>query len=355
MKKTKTIRVKDINLSVFVLLFLVVSSFSFYVFAQDYSDSDKNVFLDSDQDGLTDLEERSYGTDPGNRDTDSDGYSDGSEVKAGYDPLVPAPGDRLSEETSQVEISPEVAGETDENNLTEKIAQKISEISQNPDAEEQELSMEEIKSLVSESLNSDFSEADLPEIEKDSILIKKQNYDSLSDEKAEEKRKEDFTNYITAIFYIFSSNSPRPITSASDIISISSEMATEITSAMTSRDSKAIAELQQSSENILEQIKEVEVPEELLEIHTKALSFALYGKSLGDDALSSKGDDPLRDIAVFSRVEGLIGSLLEFSEEVQEEFEKYGLSYDETLKGKLEDLGIDMSDDEELLKKLSEE
>ncbi len=68
--------------------------------------------LDSDHDGLTDVEEAKYGTDPHNpdtdgdglsdgvevhiwftdplkKDTDGDGYSDGQEVMSGYNPLGP--------------------------------------------------------------------------------------------------------------------------------------------------------------------------------------------------------------------------------------------------------------------------
>jgi len=44
--------------------------------------------VDSDQDGLTDAQEKSLGTDPNNPDTDSDGISDGDEVHIfGTDPL----------------------------------------------------------------------------------------------------------------------------------------------------------------------------------------------------------------------------------------------------------------------------
>ena len=45
--------------------------------------------LDTDGDGLTDVEEESYGTDMNNPDTDGDGYKDGEEVANGYDPLGP--------------------------------------------------------------------------------------------------------------------------------------------------------------------------------------------------------------------------------------------------------------------------
>ncbi|MEA2064942.1 MAG: hypothetical protein U9O66_01425 [Patescibacteria group bacterium] len=44
-------------------------------------------FADSDEDGLLDKEEiEVYHTDPMNFDTDGDGYSDGDEVKSGYNP-----------------------------------------------------------------------------------------------------------------------------------------------------------------------------------------------------------------------------------------------------------------------------
>lgn len=45
--------------------------------------------LDSDDDGLTDLQEKRYHTDPNNPDTDGDGYSDGVEVEKGFDPNSP--------------------------------------------------------------------------------------------------------------------------------------------------------------------------------------------------------------------------------------------------------------------------
>lgn len=41
---------------------------------------------DTDNDGLTDAQEFTYGTDPENPDTDGDGYLDADEVASGYDP-----------------------------------------------------------------------------------------------------------------------------------------------------------------------------------------------------------------------------------------------------------------------------
>jgi hypothetical protein len=44
--------------------------------------------LDSDGDGLTNLQENGYGTDPLKKDTDGDGYSDDEEILAGMDPFA---------------------------------------------------------------------------------------------------------------------------------------------------------------------------------------------------------------------------------------------------------------------------
>ncbi len=46
------------------------------------------VAIDTDQDGLTDLEEQTYQTDKQIVDSDKDGYSDGDEIKNLYDPLA---------------------------------------------------------------------------------------------------------------------------------------------------------------------------------------------------------------------------------------------------------------------------
>jgi len=51
-----------------------------------------NTGVDSDSDGLTDIEETTvYGTDPYNLDTDHDTFNDGNEVSHLYDPTVKAP------------------------------------------------------------------------------------------------------------------------------------------------------------------------------------------------------------------------------------------------------------------------
>ncbi len=57
--------------------------------------------LDTDSDGLTDVEEQLYGTDFRNPDTDGDSYLDGNEVFHGYNPLSFAPSTLLDSERVQ--------------------------------------------------------------------------------------------------------------------------------------------------------------------------------------------------------------------------------------------------------------
>ena len=56
--------------------------------------------LDSDEDGLTDLDEVRYLTDPKNADTDGDGFDDGLEVRKGFDPTTP-PAEGVDQSTAE--------------------------------------------------------------------------------------------------------------------------------------------------------------------------------------------------------------------------------------------------------------
>lgn len=49
---------------------------------------------DSDKDGLSDIDEIRYGTNPKGADSDLDGFIDGDEVKSGFDPVKYSPGDQ---------------------------------------------------------------------------------------------------------------------------------------------------------------------------------------------------------------------------------------------------------------------
>lgn len=64
---------------------------------------------DSDKDGLSDVDEIRYGTDPHSADTDLDGFTDGDEVKNGFDPTKYSPGDQTDRIVFE---DPKITGET---------------------------------------------------------------------------------------------------------------------------------------------------------------------------------------------------------------------------------------------------
>lgn len=351
-------KIKNIRLSLLILAGLMFLSFAFFVVAQEKSNTQNNVFLDSDQDGLTDAEEKTYGTNPYKADTDGDGYSDGAEVKSGYNPLKPAPGDKIMAITdsanSQVLGDEAKSSDSKEENLTQNVVQKIVDLANNANAnsEDGSVNIDQIQSLVEESLNSSQEEVTLPEIKREDVKIKKQDYGNLSEEKAKEKKKQDFIDYITAVFYIMSSNSPKPITSSTDATQVLSQVSQSIISAMTSRDTSSLQDLKKSGEKMLEQLKEVEVPEEMVDTHMKAMSYALYSQQI-EDFIKPNADDPLKDLSNFSKIQSFIDSLSQFSDDIQTKFNEYDVKYDD-VKDKLKDYGIDVPQNDSLLEKLSE-
>lgn len=330
------------NITLLILGGLLFLSFTFFVAAQEKSNGAGNIFLDSDQDGLTDEEEKLYGTDPQNRDTDGDGYSDGTEVKSGYDPTKMAPGDKII--TSEEKI--EATGENETQNLTQEVAQKLSDIT-GEFSEDKEISTEDIQLIVDETLTNQDVENELPKISKDDIKIKKQNYGKLSKEDAQEKRKEDFEDYLIGIYYILSSNSPEPLTSASDLSSVINRISGKIITAVSNRNANSLSELSQSGEKMLEQMKDVDVPEDLVDIHLEAMAFAQYSMTL-KDSLNEKTNDPMGDIAGLSKLLGFANSFSSFTQEIQGKFIEYDLNYNSEVRKKIENFGLIAPEPEDL-------
>jgi hypothetical protein len=341
-------KIKNIHISLVILFVLAFLSFGFYVSAQQSNDT-QNIFLDSDQDGLTDQEEQTLGTDPHRADTDGDGYSDGSEIKSGYNPLKAGPGDKVVDETPSSNLNQNTS--VDSQNLTNKVAQKISTITTSTNADDQQVSMDQIKSIISDSIDPSQSDVagtattttdEIPQVTEKDIKILKQSYKNMTDDEIKKKKKEDFANYISAVYYILSSNSPKPITSGQDITSISTSIGQEVITAIETGDAASLDDLSQSGTKMIEQLKEVEVPEDLVDIHIKALTFALYAQKLQKNITPST-DDPLNDIANLSKVEGFVESLVQFSDEARTKFDEYGLTFDD-VQEKLKNLGVSSQD-----------
>ncbi len=79
---------------------------------------------DSDKDGLSDIDEVRYGTDPQAADSDLDGFIDGDEVRSGFDPVKYSPGDQSDQIVFE---SPKMYGEVKPNYSVKNVSIKPSE------------------------------------------------------------------------------------------------------------------------------------------------------------------------------------------------------------------------------------
>jgi len=328
-------RLKNVNTTLFILAGLLCLSLAFFVTAQQNSGDTKNIFLDSDQDGLTDTEEKAYGTDIRNPDTDGDGYSDGSEVKAGYNPLIKAPGDKLYSDSGK---QSDAFNLKDDQNLTNEVAQEISLLVDRSDSENQLVGIEDIQSILNSIMDGENFKDDLPEVSEDDIKIKKQNYNKLSNEEAAEKEKEDALDYSVAVLYIFISNSPKPLTSLTDAISVINEIAQQIFSSFDSGNSKNLDDLAESGTKIYDQLKEVEVPENMADTQIKALQYALYSQNL-KDFIQLDPADPLANLSNYSKIGSFLDSFNNFYDEIDSKLSEYGIESEE-LQNRLKNQGI---------------
>lgn len=313
------------KLTLLIFSGLCVASFAFFVVAQENPSNDKNIFLDSDQDGLSDDEERAYGTDANNKDTDGDSYTDGVEVKSGYDPLKPAPGDKIINNTKQLTTN-NLQQDGDEVNLTQEVSEEVANLITQKAGENQEIALEDLDAIIQKTTGETLTFDDLPEVNESEIKIKEQNYSRLSDEKRAEKEKEDALEYLTAISYILVNNSPQKISATEDINKIAEDIISHTTSLSANlADISYFEDLAVKGETILEQLKEIEVPESLVDLHINGLKLAKYAVSLKDE-VKIDSNDPVATIANLSKVQNLINLTLELSEKVSGEFSKLGIT-----------------------------
>ncbi len=293
-----------------------------------------NVFQDKDQDGISDKEEYSYGTDPEKKDTDGDGYSDKVEIESGYDPLKPAPGDKLIADKET-----QVLGDNDVN-LTEEFFEEIkneefgeaailNELITTGDVTEEELSelysesggegdlSEIINGLADENLTKEIE----VEISEDDIKI-------LSKPEGEEDEvrqveKEQIEGYMSSILYILAVNRPFELDDISDLPSKISDYIFQIEGDIEGGNLKEIQEYKNTIKETFEQIKKLEAPYVLVEQHLSILNiYQIFYNEIDEMKLLSD-DDPLTLLVYAGKIEGLFFELELVQQEIQEVLDEY--------------------------------
>ena len=319
-------KVTKIKITFLVFFLILISSFSYSLVAQENS-TDKSIFLDSDQDGLSDKDELTYGTDPKNPDSDGDGYSDGAEIKSGYNPLKPAPGDKLTTSATSPKLTSTATTTSGTKNLTEEISDEIATMVSSGDPAKG-IDINSINSLIEDKVSIHISFSDLPEIDESTIKIKQQNYSGYGKDKQARMIKEDNQEYLSAVFYIMANNLPHSVNSQEAIQEFSDEIIKKIPSIISSGDDSGLSyftDLADRGADMLVKLNELEVPRDMLEIHKKGLQLANYAVSL-KEKVKVDNNDPIASIISFSEVENLMVLGNDYLGETETKLEELGLT-----------------------------
>lgn len=308
-----------------LLLYVVLTGGVFFVWSSFQEVRGENIFVDSDQDGLSNEEERLYKTDPQKRDTDGDSYSDGVEVKSGYDPLKPAPGDKIFAAGG----SERAAGEGNENteNLTQDLSQEIASVITEKSAAGEEVTLDELDERVNELLSGKGAEVVLPPIDIKGLKVKNPVSKNLSESDRKEKEKEQATKYLTAMAYIFANNAPQKFTTEEELATSMSLLSGQLMTSLSSKNQELITELADNGRETLKQAKDIEVPDHMLPVHIKALQLAEYAISLeGEMKEKAAEGDPLSEIADMMKIQSLISATVSYVAEIEGKMKEYDIT-----------------------------
>lgn len=309
--------------TLFVFFALLVFSIGFFVSADSNTATSRSIFLDADQDGLSDDEEKIFGTDPLKRDTDGDSYSDGIEVESGYDPLKPAPGDKLVAEDDS--LGKGGYDESSDTNLTESASNEVVNILSQVSDENPSVSMDDLDASIATLLEQANVEVAIPEVDMDTIKIKRVKCKSSeSEERCNARKKDAALGYLTVLAYLVANNSPVPLQSNGDLEVVSNSFLSDATLAFSTGNFALLKDMSSRGEIFLSAVQDIEVPENMLEIHVKALKLGLFSRDLGK-AFEKKTGDPIAQIGLLSQAQGMLIIVSDLSDEMMSELTKLGI------------------------------
>jgi len=359
----------------------VVCGATFFALAE--SQTNNSLFLDSDQDGLTDQEEHMIGTDPEKADTDGDGYSDGKEVESGYNPLKPAPGDKIvpasqpstplstdqtdsakaaSSADSAVSDQTPVNGQDDpanaallaqagqtnllgndamndldsdpnNPNLTNEMIGQLMQLTKNKAttdssfADNPTFSSTDLTQVAQGALQTVDITKDLPEIQDSELNILPPVDDKkLGEEEIKAKQKTEIEKYLSQSAFIFASNSPFPVDNPDNLETQVSAESNNLISAISSGDTSKVEAYAQKAQTGIDQVKKIEVPYVLKDIHKSMLQLAIYTLSL-KDSVAINASDPMKSLAAVSSLQTVAQNATKLQSEFSQILKNYEIEF----------------------------
>lgn len=291
-------KIQKIKFILLILAIILTASYNFLAFAQNSASTSTDIKQDTDQDGLTDVEEKTYGTNPNNSDSDGDSYSDGTEIKSGYNPLVPSPGDKIINSKGQ-EIS-------NAKSLTSELNTSLQSFLQSKEG--QNISSTDLQNFVDEKLGEKIGDPitfdTLPQIDTSIIKIKKLP-SGLSERDSIAKEREYVAEYFEKLIFLLLNNSPVPISNEAEFNNAKDLFSEKLLNLQSSQpDYDFFRDLGNKLEIFYNQTLEIEVPENLYESHVRMLRLIRGYLSLKDPELPSI-EDPVTRIIIFSKLKSL--------------------------------------------------
>lgn len=320
------IKVKYIKQSLLIVACVFFAGLNYFNYVKADDSADRNVCdrnIDSDCDGLTNVEEKLYETNPENSDSDNDSYSDGVEVKSGYDPLKPAPGDKiiLPRSGDSAASSEDGASNISNGSFSESFSEKVSGLISSKEGSY--MTIDDIKSLadleVEKRMGEPITFENLPEADSSQIKILQQDYFSLSAEKRKEKELEDAKKYLEQMIYLFISNSPEAIESPEDLKELANDVSLRLDDfSQTGESLEYFSDLGNRLELFLANAENMEVPETMLEMHMKFVRIMKGFLSLREYPFDE--NDSMERMLIISRARQYNDLLLDF---IKNDFEGY--------------------------------
>jgi hypothetical protein len=360
MKKTKIIAAIAVSFVVFATT----------LFALAQSQNNNSLFLDSDQDGLTDQEEKMIGTDPFKADTDSDGYSDGKEVESGYNPLKPAPGDKIvptvqssapaidaqsggatqvaaadstsvdptaalaqlgQADTLGIDAMTDLSSDPNNPNLTNEMIGQLMQLTTNKAATDTSFAdnptftSSDIAQMTQGALQTVDLAKNMPDIQDSELNILPAITDKdLSDEELKAKQKTEIEKYLAQIAFVLASNSPFPVDQPQNLQSQLNAESSNFVSALTTGDLAKLNAYATKAQEGIDQMKKIAVPFVLKDIHKSMLQLAIYTLGLKDQvALNST--DPMKSLAAVSSLQSVAQKAMDLQKQLTQILADYGI------------------------------
>ncbi|MEA1925827.1 MAG: hypothetical protein U9M90_01085 [Patescibacteria group bacterium] len=301
--------------------------------------NDLNFPEDPDRDGLTNREELSIGTDPQNSDTDGDGYSDGIEFESGWNPLVD---EDERTETETTDAADATATIDTKENMTDVVIESLVEdhpdqieamqnLASDPEMSDPEtastaisLTEDDVNTLIKQAMEEADINDGIEAISEEEINILPEVDEEDESKRLEEEKKQVEAYFIQAGYIIFE-NAPSLFEDGEDGVGdILSLAIGEMNDDIIGGDRSGVADLRQRTNEIVEELKELEAPYVLKGVHQTVISLLQHVLSQDESAVFD-GDDPLALLALVGKAQRMMAEFNGLGDDVGDLLGEYEL------------------------------